>query len=241
MRTKDFVLTNRLRREGTANLIQAARAAGVRKIVAESFLLVYGLPCGDELLHEASVLAPVAPRSPTYAAVEALRSMEDQLNTSGIDTVILRFGALYGRGVPSTEALLAQLRRGFGLYPAGSVGRLSYVHIEDAVRAVFAALEDDGVHGTYNVAVGESATFLEFLDACATAYRTGRPKPIPRWLIRLAAPLPAALMDTRLMLSNKQARECLSWTPKYESIRHGVLAPVPKMKMGMQGNGSANL
>ncbi|MDQ3930325.1 MAG: NAD(P)H-binding protein, partial [Chloroflexota bacterium] len=39
---KDMVATNRLRTEGTANLIQAAIAAGVKRIVAESYFAVYG-------------------------------------------------------------------------------------------------------------------------------------------------------------------------------------------------------
>ncbi len=225
-RSKDLLATNRLRREGTSNLIDAAQAAGVGKIVAESFLLVYGLPSGDGPLGEDSILGRVAPNSPAYDAVEALRSMEDQLNRSGIDTVILRFGALYGRGVPSTEALLAQLRRGFALYPSGSGGRLSYVHIEDAVRATCAATEHANVRGTLNVSDGESVSFQQFLDICATAYRTRRPKPIPKWLVRLATPLPAELMDTHLVLANGQARNRLAWTPKYESIKHGIGDPL---------------
>lgn len=47
---RDFALTNRLRTEGTRNLMEAARAAGVRRIVAQG--LAYGYQPGAGLANE---------------------------------------------------------------------------------------------------------------------------------------------------------------------------------------------
>jgi len=87
--------TNTLRIHGTANLIRAAVAAGTRRIIAESFIGVYGTPTEDRLWTESDLLPPIQ-RGPMAEAVRAMRSLEEQMAVArcsgALDTVTLRFG-----------------------------------------------------------------------------------------------------------------------------------------------------
>src|SRR5918912_1532348 len=101
LRPKDVAATNVLRIQGTANLLQAAIAAGVQRVVAESYAYVYGY--GD---HGARPLTEADP-PPTRDAVrafqpvdDALRALEAQMlaaNQQGqLEAVVLRYGMVYG-------------------------------------------------------------------------------------------------------------------------------------------------
>ena len=96
-RSDYLVETNRLRTEGTRNLIAAAQAAGARRIVAESVAFFYE-PEGDWIKEEDAPLfrEPIGRFGP---ALEALTELEREVNgAEGIEGVVLRFGWFYGAG-----------------------------------------------------------------------------------------------------------------------------------------------
>ncbi len=76
VRPKDMVATNRLRTEGTANLVQATIATGVQRIVAESYFAVYGYADhGDEPLPEDTPFLAQESEKGLQASVDAMRSL----------------------------------------------------------------------------------------------------------------------------------------------------------------------
>src|SRR5699024_5279073 len=91
---QDFAMTNRLRTEGTANLLDAARATGVRRIIAQGLGYAYD-PSGNGTADESTPLWRNPPRA--FAPVlAALIQMEAAVENS--DGTVLRFGHLYGPG-----------------------------------------------------------------------------------------------------------------------------------------------
>ncbi|HEU4943578.1 MAG TPA: NAD(P)-dependent oxidoreductase, partial [Solirubrobacterales bacterium] len=89
--------TNRVRTEGTRNLVDAARAAGARRMVAESVAFLYA-PHGNWVKDEEAPLFEGAP-APFGGAVEALADLERQVcGAEGLDGIVLRFGWFYGPG-----------------------------------------------------------------------------------------------------------------------------------------------
>ena len=225
MRPGDLRATNRLRIEGTRHLLDASRAAGVRRLVAESFLLVYGSgregPIGEDEPFE-----DPGP-SPLREAILALRDMERQIESAeAIEGVILRFGAIYGPGVPSTDASLRQLAARRFFLPRDADGRMPFVHIDDAVSAVVAALEHPAASGPYNVADDDPMPFRSFVATAAMLLGAPPPRTLPGWLVRLLAPVGGALTSTRLALSNERARRELGWEPRYRTPREGLLQTV---------------
>jgi nucleoside-diphosphate-sugar epimerase len=57
----------------------------------------------------------------------------------------------------------------------------------------------------------------------AEAYGAPRPRNLPRWVLRLAAPyITSFAFDTSMRVSNAKAKVELGWSPKSPTYREGV-------------------
>jgi 2-alkyl-3-oxoalkanoate reductase len=217
-RPSDLAATNRLRTEGTCNLVDACAAVGVSRLVAESFIGVYGSGSRAPL---AEADLPQPPPGDGFAVVQALRSLEDRV--LGVDGVVLRYGLLYGRRVPSTEAAIRRLRRRMLPMPGGAPGIASWVHADDATTATIVALERAAGGSVYNVVDDEPVTFGEFFAELAKRVGAPRPMRIPVFLGRLVAPYATRLaVDARLAVTNRKIVNELGWQPEHSTYREGL-------------------
>jgi nucleoside-diphosphate-sugar epimerase len=228
-RAADTVATNELRERGTANLIAASTAAGVRRLVTTSFALVYGMgDLGTAPLAEDAPLRDRAPKAFAQPTLDALRSMERQVldaTTDGrLEGVVLRHGGWYAPGATGTEAFVAELRRRRVPLIGGAPGLMSWVHLDDAVSATVHALEDPGASGSiFNVSDDEPVSWGEFFGAAARVVGAPAPRRIPAWLGRVVAPYATLLMsDTNVPLSNAAAKRAWGWQPRYPTYREGL-------------------
>jgi nucleoside-diphosphate-sugar epimerase len=199
--------TNRLREEGTRNLIGAARAAGVRRLVAESVAFLYE-PSGDLVKGEDARLFTHAPGRAGKAAT-AIADLERQvLDAEGIDGVVLRFGWFYGPGT-----------RRFPIVGKGT-GVFSFIHVEDVAAATEAAIAGAAV-GVFNVVDDDPAPQREWAPVYAEAVGAKKPRRAPLWLAKLIVG-PIALNAVELRgASNTRAKRELGWKPRYPSWRQG--------------------
>ena len=216
-----FATNDRLRREGTANLASAARAAGARRIVSQSFAPAYAPGGGprteDDPLH---VNAP----DPWGRTVKAVAELERvTLETDGLEGVVLRYGFFYGpdtvyAGDGSTAAMV---RRGAFPIAGGGGAVYSFIHVDDAASATVAAL-DRGGPGVYNVVDDEPAPLRDWLPEYAAALEARPPRRVPRFLARLAAGSVGVHMMTGLEgATNERAKRELGWQPYWASWRQG--------------------
>jgi nucleoside-diphosphate-sugar epimerase len=218
--------TNRLRREGTRNLVAAARAAGARRLVAESVAFLY-VPEGDRVKDEEAPLFFGAP-GPFGEAVDALSDLERQVrDAEGIEGLVLRYGWLYGPGTSFDRD--GSQTEDVGKRKAPIVGKatgvFSFVHVEDAAAATVAAVEG-GPPGVYNVVDDEPAPYGEWLPVFAEAIGAKRPLRVPAWFARIVAGPAAAAMSVELRgASNAKAKRELGWQPRYASWRDGFRDP----------------
>ncbi|MFF8605999.1 NAD-dependent epimerase/dehydratase family protein [Streptomyces sp. NPDC015346] len=204
----DGAANNRLRHDGTRNLVDAARAAGVSRIVAQSIGWAYAP--GDGPADESVPLDPTdeQPRARIVAGVRALETRAAELP----EAVVLRYGVLYGPGTwyapggPVAAALRGEDRARFLGSVAADDSVSSFVHVEDAARA--AALALDWPAGVYNVVDDEPAPGHAWVPVLAGAL--GAPAPA-----RTAGRAPWARGAV-----NARARE-RGWTPSYPSWREG--------------------
>lgn len=134
--TDALVRNARLRTEGTKNLVEAARSAGSKRIIAQSISFVYDQGQTPHLEED-----PLLPLShPVYGeTAEGVRNLERQVLESGMEGIVLRYGLLYG---PNTgfDAPIA---------PAS-------VHVEAAAKAAEVAVTK-GETGIYNVAEADDS------------------------------------------------------------------------------------
>lgn len=221
--------TNRIRREGTRNLLAAASAAGARRIVAESFAPLYEWKGGWVKSEDDGLFLAAPP--PFGEAAAALAELEQQvLEAERIDGVVLRFGWLYGPGTffarhgSQTEEAL---KRRLPIVGRGS-GTYSFVHVEDAASAVFAAIER-GAAGIYNVSDDEPAPMREWVPVFAEAVGAKKPLRLPSWLVRLFAGAAATAMATSVRgATNAKIKDELGWRPRYPSWRQGFRDPAAR-------------
>jgi nucleoside-diphosphate-sugar epimerase len=221
---RTFVATNRLRIEGTDHLLSAARAAGVRRFLAQSFAGWPYARSGGPIKDEEAPLDdnPPASARETIAAIRHLeRAVSEADWTEGI---VLRYGGFYGPGTsaaPGGEQFEAIRKRRFPVV-GGGAGVTSFIHIEDAADATVAALER-GRPGFYNIVDDEPAPIHEWLPEIARRIGAKPPRRIPRWLGRLLAGEAAVVMMTELRgASNEKAKRELGWVPRHPSWRQGV-------------------
>jgi nucleoside-diphosphate-sugar epimerase len=217
--------TNRVRGEGTRNLVVAAQAAGARRIVAESVAFFYE-PEGSWVKDEEAPLF-VDPPGRFGAGRDALVELERRVTSAdGLEGVVLRFGWFYGPGTYYDRGgSMAEetLKRRNPIVGAGT-GTFSFVHIDDAAAAVVAAL-DHGASGIYNVVDDEPAPLHQWLPVYAEALGAKPPRRVPAWLARLVAgpDLAGAAIGMR-GASNAKAKRELGWEPAHPSWRQGFRA-----------------
>jgi nucleoside-diphosphate-sugar epimerase len=213
---RDLASTGRLRREGTANLIAAARAAGVGRVIGESIAFAYATEGGRIKDENAPLAAAGLP-----AIVGPLAELERRLLDA--DGIVLRYGQLYGPGTAfaSDGSWAASLRRRrLPIVGAGS-GVFSFVHVEDAASATVAALTHNGT-ATYNVVDDEPAAISEWLPVYTSVIGAPVPWHVPAWIGRLAAgPVAVEMMNELRGASNARVKRELGWQPRYASWREG--------------------
>lgn len=213
--------TNRLRTEGTRNLVEAARAAGARRLLAESVAFFYR-PEGSWVKDEEAPPFEDAPGM-LGAGAEAIMDLERQvLGAEGMEGLVLRFGWLYGPGTfyASDGSQAADVRRRRAPIIGPGTGTFSFLHVDDAADAIVAALARGGP-GAYNVVDDEPAPMREWLPVYAEALGAKPPRRIPVWLARLiAGPMVGAALEMR-GASNAKAKRELDWSPVHPSWRQG--------------------
>jgi nucleoside-diphosphate-sugar epimerase len=218
-RHSGMVLTDRLRIEGTTNLLAAAESLGAPRFLTQSIILGYGYrDHGNHVLTEAEPFGRPAGQ-PGDPHVVAMASTEQQAFGAPIG-IALRYGLLYGGDAEQMRPLLA--RRGL---PISKGGLLGWIHHDDAAAATVAALENGRAGNAYNIVDDEPATWAQVYTAMAAAFDAPPPRRLPRWLFRLAAPYVASFaVDTSMRVSNAKARLELDWKPAFRSYREGIEA-----------------
>jgi nucleoside-diphosphate-sugar epimerase len=213
--------TNRLRREGTRNLVYAARDAHVKRFVAQSIAFAYP-PAGEWVKDEEAALATDAPE-PMKDAVTAVAELERQVLDFG--GTVLRYGFFYGPGTAfAPDGYYAELAHKRRLPVIGSgAGLTSFIHVDDAAAATLAALEaGDRARGRiYNIVDDEPAPAREWVPAYAAAVGARQPMRVPALLARLVAGRIAVNgMTAQRGASNARAKRELGWQPERPSWRN---------------------
>lgn len=197
---RNFASNSQLRVVGTRNLVDAALAVGVQRMVAQSIAWIYAPGAGPAAESEPLDLS-APPRSTTVAAVQALEQAVAELPVG----VILRYGLFYGPGTwyAADGLTTAQMRSGEFVGPAGVT---SFLHVADAAVAAYQALTWPA--GVYNIVDDEPATGAAWTPIYARL--VGAPPP----------PLQPVAAAWERGASNAKARQ-VGWSPRFPSWREG--------------------
>ncbi|MGC9544084.1 NAD-dependent epimerase/dehydratase family protein [Streptomyces sp. UG1] len=218
-----FAQTARLRTEGTANLVEAARAAGARRLVAQSIAFA-AAPGGAPVLDEDAPLYVDAPDPGWAATVRAVAELERLVSGSGLAGVVLRYGTLYGPGTAYARDGGTGLRVLAGKLPLpeGGAGITSFLHVDDAVQAAVAAVESEAT-GVFHVTDDDPAPAAQWLPHYASALGAPPPRTVPAALApRLLGWFMAHQLTEAHGAANDRARTALGFKPLHPSWRDGL-------------------
>lgn len=151
-------LYQRVNVEGTVNILEAARKAGVKKITIASSSSVYGVNAKVPFNESDPIFSAISPYAASKLACEALGHVYHHIY--GLDVVMLRFFTVYGpRQRPDLAihkfASLIHAGKPIPVFGDGSTAR-DYTYITDIVDGVIACTQKQFGFEIFNL--GESQT-----------------------------------------------------------------------------------
>ena len=207
--------TNRLRTEGTDNLLAAAQDAGVERFVAQSYQPWAYARIGGPVKTEEDPLDEDPPEA-VRGTLEAIKYLERAVLDFG--GIVLRYGSFYGASI---DPLRDAVRERKVPIVGDGAGVWSLVHVDDAASATVLALER-GTTGVYNVVDDEPEPVREVLPTLAEVLGAPPPRKVPVWLAKVFAGEIGVVTMTQLRgASNAKAKRELGWTLRYPSWRQG--------------------
>jgi nucleoside-diphosphate-sugar epimerase len=204
----DYAANDKVRREGAPLLVEACRSAGVGRIVQQSIALVHA--AGEMLADEDTGFMTVGDDI-TGRAVAATLAMEDAVQRSELDWIILRGGLFYGPGTGFDDDWFSRAAAGKLRLPAQGEEFVSLVHIADMAAATAAAIQRWPSRQALIVADDRPVRWKELFGYVATL--AGAAPPAPGGRIGFPS----------FRVSNRRAREALAWTPRYADYRAGLV------------------
>ena len=225
---------DRIRVEGTGNLVNRALATGVDVLVYPSFAPIYA-DGGARWLSHGSPLAPTDVLESTVVAEELVH----RFTVSGRRGVVLRMAGIYGPHSAATRTALDLGRRGVSPFVGRADAYQPLVWDEDAAAALVAAVETPWLCGTFDVADDEPATRTQLADALAEAVgRRVRRPPTPLVRVALGRRMEFLLRSQRV--SNRRFVEATGWTPRVATAADGLArlttsaptSPAPQFRHG---------
>ena len=199
---QDWSMNDRIRREGTRNLLDAALKNSVRRYVQQSIALVYG-DKGQDIVDETASLqdSPISQSS---------IDMEEMVQAAKLEWSILRGGIFYGTGTGREDGWRQHAKDGNLALPGDGSDLISLVHVVDYARAVVTAIESAPSGSIYNIVDNEPVSYERLFTHITAQLRVDTPKPGgPKFLPSLGC-------------SNNKARQELAWNPTYPSFLSGM-------------------
>lgn len=219
----DWALASKLLIDGTAAMLEAAKAAGA-----------------SYFLHGSFAVADVHTEDEAVAAVvSAIKRAEALVIESGLPYAIMRFGYAYA-DAPELKQLTDAIRAGRGVFTSDKHAHAGWIHAADAAEAVGLALESQP-NGARMVVVDDlSASPADFLAYFSSSQGMGAPSnsALGASLARLS--LGAAqfgFLNASSHPSNADTKTLLGWQPRFPTYKQGVDDVLLSWRAAMQVKG----
>ncbi|MFX0169177.1 MAG: NAD-dependent epimerase/dehydratase family protein [Candidatus Hodarchaeota archaeon] len=236
---RDKKLLYRVNVDGTQHLLNACVEASVRRFIYLSTTEVIG-PVKNPPGTEETELRPQFHYSKSKMRAEEM--VREVSSDTGLEHVILRSTGIMGEGDLYTafEAIEAVNKREIPILPGDGEKHLMYVHIDDVVRAILAAVDLDApVNQTIILCVDDPMTYNELFEFLGETLGVKPPRrKIPTFLAKLGIGLLSPYknrrkttflwhvktiqaMDEDRWFSNETAKRLLNWSPQI-TMREGI-------------------
>ena len=207
---------DRIRTEGTRNLVTAALESGVSTIIYPSVVFAYP-DRGSEWID-----AGIPPdRSPLLESTLTAETEVEKFTRAGHCGIILRMGGFYGPTAGTTRYILRMARYGIAMAFGRADAYQPLIWVDDAALAVVDALSRASA-GIYDVVDDEPLQRQELASALANAVdRRWLWRP-PVFLFRLLAGKDLMFLTRSQRVSNRKFKVETGWSPTVNSARIGL-------------------
>lgn len=220
-----YAETIRVRIDGTRNLVSAARAARVRRFVAQSISFMCS-PFGSGPTDEETPLHLNAAAG-VRALAEAIASLERQtLDAGAMSGVVLRYGWFYGPGTSYDPegSIPTAIRNGTMPMVGAGAGTYSFINLLDAAAATVKVLSHDA-SGIFNIVDDSPVRLSEWLPIAAKLLGAPTPGHMEEAVARQKlGDLRVYYMNEQRGAANAKAKREFNWQPTFPSWRAGFEA-----------------
>lgn len=217
---KDWALNDRIRREGTQNLLSAAQNRDLHSFVLQSVAFLYGDTRGEWKREEDHLPRKVARN--LKSAVEMEGHALAAYNQHATPVVILRGASFYAPTAYRTRAMLEAIQhRRLPIIGSGNQ-YLHWVYVDDMARAVVLAAEHPAPGEIFNVADDWPFHAADGLNYMAAQLNAPAPFKMSVLLSRILGGSTAAFWATSARYRTDKIKKMLGWSPNYPTYREGL-------------------
>jgi len=192
----DWALNDRIRREGTRNLLTACARADVRMVIQQSVAMLHCVSDDREQNEDDPTLG--------YGVLASAADMEALIRAADLDGRIVRGGLFYGADTGQPEQWRSEVRDPTFRIPGDGTAWVSPVHVDDFAEALLAVIEGGAARGTYIACDDEPLRLRDLYDGIAA--RAEVPRPRSGGLVRLRS----------FRVTNARLRG-LGWRPRHHA------------------------
>jgi len=169
--------------EGTRQVAQAARDAGVHRFLQVSSVMVYGFRFPNQVREDGPLRGEGNPYCETKIESERVACSFD--DPAGMRVVLARPGDVYGpRSVPWVLRPLALMKQGIFVLPGGGKGRINHVHVDNLIDGMVLCLERGEGGRAYNLTDGVSEEVGAYFLRLARLLGLSRVRSMPASVLR---------------------------------------------------------
>ncbi len=224
-----WAVNDRIRREGTRNLVEAALHGRCQLYLQQSITLLYGDRNGAWVDENTPIAAQSGGRLQSAADMEQM--VMDAMRERQLPAAILRFGSFYSDDSGHTRAMFEGVRQGTLTVIGDGGAYWNMIDVNDAASAVARVVDIPAaaVSHVFNVCDDEPVTYADLVDCIAQALGVPPPAriPIPVAEQQMGA---AAVRASRASVRcrNELFKATLGWQPPYPTYREGIPAEIAK-------------
>jgi nucleoside-diphosphate-sugar epimerase len=207
---------DRIRTQGTINLVDAALDSGISTFIYPGVVFVYPDSGAKWIDSDTQPKPATLLESSLFAEKEIAR-----FTKAGRRGIVLRMGAFYGSSAASTRDLLRTARYGIAMLFGSGKAYQPLIWVEDAAVAVVDAL-GKAPPGIYDIVDDEPFQRRELAALLAKAVGRKRLLRPPRLLLRLFGGKHAMFLTRSQRVSNRRFKEATDWSPTVASARLGL-------------------
>lgn len=217
-KAKDWAINDRIRTEGTRNLITAAEQNGIETFIQQSVIFTYGDQKGAHIYSDTPL-----PEQVNYNLRSNVEMENMLIQHPSLQYIILRFGFFYAADSAQTQNMMQMAKK--GSFPVIGKGQnfMNMIHADDAASAVVHALEHAKQlqRSTFNITDFSPISLKDMITAMAKASHGRSPRYIPKALARIVTGKAAVDFLTASM-QIQPTTSFGAWQPKYPNFTKGI-------------------